>query len=40
MNVDATAAESGTVDFTITNDGSIGHEFLIVKTDIAPARSR
>ena len=36
VNVDATAAEAGTVDFTITNEGSIGHEFLIVKTDIAP----
>jgi uncharacterized cupredoxin-like copper-binding protein len=36
VNVDATAAEAGTVDFTIANEGTIGHEFLIVKTDIAP----
>jgi uncharacterized cupredoxin-like copper-binding protein len=36
VNVDAEAAEAGTVDFTITNDGTIGHEFLIVKTDIPP----
>jgi len=34
--VDATAAQAGVVDFTITNDGTIGHEFLIVKTDAAP----
>ena len=36
VDVDSMAAEAGTVNFTITNDGTIGHEFLIVKTDIAP----
>jgi uncharacterized cupredoxin-like copper-binding protein len=36
VNADATTAEAGTVNFTITNEGTIGHEFLIVKTDIAP----
>ncbi len=36
VDTDATAAEAGTVDFTVTNEGTIGHEFLIVKTDIAP----
>ena len=34
--VDDTSAEAGTITFEITNDGTIGHEFLIVKTDIAP----
>jgi uncharacterized cupredoxin-like copper-binding protein len=36
VDVDATTAKAGTVNFTITNDGTIGHEFLIVKSDIAP----
>jgi hypothetical protein len=36
VDVDDTAAEAGTVTFTIANDGTTGHEFLIVKTDIAP----
>lgn len=27
-------AKAGEVVFTITNDGTIGHEFLVVKTDI------
>ena len=34
VNVNADTAKTGTVTFTITNEGSIGHEFLIVKTDI------
>lgn len=34
--VDATSAPAGDVSFTIDNEGTIGHEFLIVKTDIAP----
>jgi hypothetical protein len=34
--VDATSAPAGDVSFTIDNDGTTGHEFLIVKTDIAP----
>lgn len=32
--VDATTAKAGDVTFTITNKGTIGHEFLVVKTDI------
>ena len=36
VDVDGTVAKAGTVNFTITNDGTIGHEFLVVKTDIAP----
>jgi len=32
--VDATTAKAGDVTFTITNEGTIGHEFLVVKTDI------
>ena len=33
--VDATTAAAGDVTFTMTNEGTIGHEFLVVKTDIA-----
>lgn len=36
VSVDTTSAIAGDVAFTITNRGTIGHEFLIVKTDIAP----
>ena len=36
VQVDATEAPAGDVSFTIDSDGTIGHEFLIVKTDIAP----
>lgn len=32
---DATTAKAGEVVFTVTNNGTIGHEFLVVKTDIA-----
>jgi len=32
--VEATTAKAGDVTFTITNEGMIGHEFLVVKTDI------
>lgn len=32
--LDATSAKAGDVTFTITNNGTIGHEFLVVKTDI------
>ena len=35
VEVDATTAAAGDVTFTITNEGTIGHEFLVVKTDIA-----
>ena len=35
VKTDATTAKAGEVVFTITNDGTIGHEFLVVKTDIA-----
>lgn len=36
VSVDAASAPAGEVSFTVDNDGTIGHEFLIVKTDIAP----
>lgn len=35
VKTDATTAKAGEVVFTVTNDGTIGHEFLVVKTDIA-----
>lgn len=35
VSTDASTAKAGEVVFTITNDGTIGHEFLVVKTDIA-----
>jgi uncharacterized cupredoxin-like copper-binding protein len=34
VEVDADTAKAGTVTFTITNEGSMDHEFLVVKTDI------
>lgn len=34
----ATAAKTGEVTFSVTNDGTLGHEFLVVKTDIAPGK--
>ncbi len=36
VSVEASSAPAGDVSFTIENEGTIGHEFLIVKTDIAP----
>lgn len=36
VETDATTAKAGEVVFTITNNGTIGHEFLVVKTDMAP----
>lgn len=36
VTTSATAAKTGEVTFSVTNDGKIGHEFLVVKTDIAP----
>jgi len=35
VKTDATTAKAGEVIFTVTNAGGIGHEFLVVKTDIA-----
>lgn len=35
VSVDADTAAAGQVTFEITNNGTIGHEFLVVKTDIA-----
>ncbi len=35
VETDATTAKAGEIVFTVANDGSIGHEFLVVKTDIA-----
>ncbi|NCZ91646.1 MAG: hypothetical protein EBY96_04315, partial [Actinobacteria bacterium] len=34
VSVDAESAMAGEVTFTVANEGSIGHEFLVVKTDI------
>ena len=34
VRLDATTAKAGDVTFTISNKGTIGHEFLVVKTDI------
>lgn len=34
VEVDAHNAVAGNVNFTMTNDGTIQHEFLVVKTDI------
>ena len=28
--------QAGEVTFSVTNDGKVGHEFLVVKTEIAP----
>lgn len=36
VQVDPTISRAGDVTFTIDNLGTIGHEFLIVKTDIPP----
>ncbi len=36
ISLDAGSSKAGEVTFTIENDGTIGHEFLVVKTDIAP----
>ena len=33
--VDGANAKAGDVTFTVSNNGTIGHEFLVVKTDIA-----
>lgn len=38
VDVDAMTAKAGVVNFTITNDGTIGHEFLVVKTEIADGK--
>ncbi len=35
VETNAVAANVGEVKFTVTNDGTIGHEFLVVKTDMA-----
>jgi hypothetical protein len=36
VSVDASSAMAGEVTFTVANQGTIGHEFLVVKTDIEP----
>lgn len=38
VSVDASSAMAGEVTFTVANEGSIGHEFLVVKTDIEPGK--
>ena len=34
VSVDASGAKAGEITFAITNEGSIPHEFLVVKTDV------
>ena len=34
VEVDSKVAEAGEVKFTVKNEGTMGHEFLVVKTDI------
>lgn len=38
VDIDAGSANKGEVTFTVSNKGSIGHEFLVVKTDIEPGK--
>lgn len=38
VSVDASSAMAGEVTFTVANQGTIGHEFLVVKTDIEPGK--
>ena len=38
VDVDAAGAAAGDVTFTMTNNGTIQHEFLVVKTDIADGK--
>lgn len=34
VEVKAKRAKAGTITFTIQNEGSIGHEFLVIRTDL------
>lgn len=36
VSVDASRAKPGEITFTVSNEGSIPHEFLVVKTDVPP----
>jgi len=38
VDIDAAGAAAGDVTFTMTNGGTIQHEFLVVKTDIADGK--
>ena len=38
VDIDAVGATAGDVTFTMTNSGTIQHEFLVVKTDIADGK--
>ncbi len=38
VEVDENSTAAGEITFSVTNNGSIGHEFLIVKTDIADGK--
>jgi uncharacterized cupredoxin-like copper-binding protein len=38
VSVDAHESKAGDVNFTITNEGTITHEFLVVKTDYEPGK--
>lgn len=38
VDVSANKAKAGTIRFDIANEGTIGHEFLVVRTDIASGK--
>ncbi|MEO8696038.1 MAG: hypothetical protein ABI658_21130 [Acidimicrobiales bacterium] len=38
VRASASQAKTGEVTFTVKNEGTIGHEFLVVRTDIAPGK--
>lgn len=38
VRIDDETAPSGPVTFRVTNSGSITHEFLVVRTDVAPGK--
>ena len=38
VTTSVTIAKAGEVEFAITNDGTLGHEFLVVKTELAPGK--
>ena len=37
VSTDLTRAAAGPVTFDVTNRGSSGHNFVLIKTDLAPA---
>jgi len=37
INLSATSADAGTVTFTVSNTGTVEHEFVVLSTDLAAA---